>query len=353
MLICLITLGLACASCVSDPAANGKGAAGKVKNIIILIGDGMGPVHEDAGRNAKGAPLVWDGFEYHAMVYTGSLTTIYAYSPTDSAASATAIATGEKTANGLIGMDVFERIEYDNIMKIAKDKGRATGVVTSDRLSGATPASFSAHAGSRNREEDIVLAQARSGVDLLMGANSAVLSEYIGEFTERGYVPYETLYEAEQTGGRVIGLFPAVTPTGGETGETLQNMTVFALEYLSRSRTGFVLMIEGAKIDQGSSEMNLDFMLSEFAAFEECARIVSDWAKENGETMVIVTADHETGGLAFSDDGYLFTSGGNHTNTEVNCHITWPFEYSPFDAYLKDGRIDNTDLFRIMYSAIQ
>jgi len=325
---------------------------GTIKNIIILIGDGMGQIHENAWRDSKGEPLVWDDFDYHAKVYTGSLSTIIAaHVPTDSAAAATALATGEKTANGSIGSDGAGN-EFENIMKFAKDKGKATGVLTSDALSGATPACFSAHANNRYLEEAIVLSQARSGIDLLMGAASAMYSKNTAEFTERGYNYCRNLSEAGQAEGRIIGLFSNVTPEGGGLDETLQDMTVFALDYLSSSDKGFVLMIEGAKIDWASHAGNFGDMLSEFKAFEECVRIARDWAKENKDTLIIVTADHETGGLNLNSDGeYRFSTGG-HTTSDVNCHISWPFDHSPFDAYLNDERIDNTDIFKIMYSAL-
>jgi len=331
---------------------NDQGSGGTIKNIVIFIGDGMGPVHEDAWRDSKGEPLVWDDFDYHAKVYTGSLsTTIAAHVPTDSAAAATAIATGEKTANGSIGTDGMGN-EFENIMKFAKDKGRATGVLTSDSLSGATPACFSAHADNRSMEEVIVLSQARSGIDLLMGANTAVFSKNIDDFTARGYSYCKNLSETRQAEGRIIGLFSQVTPEGGGSDETLQKMTIFALNYLSSSDKGFVLMIEGAKIDWASHSGNLGNMLSEFKAFEECVRLVCDWAKENKDTLIIVTADHETGGLILNSNAeYQFSTGG-HTTSDVNCHISWPLDHSPFDAYSDGERIDNTDIFKIMYSAL-
>jgi len=323
---------------------------GTVKNIIIFIGDGMGQIHENAWRDSKGEPLVWDDFDYRSKVYTGSLTTMLTSAPTDSAAAATAIATGEKTVNGAIGTDGAGN-EFENIMKFAKDKGKAAGVLTSDYLSGATPASFSAHADSRNWEEAIVLSQARSGIDLLMGANTAMYSQNTAEFAARGYSYSKSLSEARQAEGRIIGLFPSVTPGGGGMNETLQEMTVFALDYLSSGDEGFVLMIEGAKIDLASHAGNFGNMLSEFKAFEECVSLARDWAKENGDTLIIVTADHETGGLNLTDGGYRFSTG-SHTTSDVNCHISWPFDYSPFEAYSDGERIDNTDIFKIMYSAL-
>ena len=323
------------------------------KNIIILIGDGMGPVHEDAGRASKGEPLVWDSFDYHAKVYTGSLTTLSSGSPTDSAASATAMATGKKTNNGIIGMNASYNA-IDNIMKYAQDKGKLTGVLTSDSLNGATPAGFSAHVQNRNLSTDIVLSQAASGIDLLMGAGLAVpaYSENIGAFTGRRYSYVRGDVTAlSQAGGRIIALFEVVRLHPAYMSATLQEMTAFALERLGRSGNGFVLMIEGAKIDWMTT---VSSMLEEFEAFEECARIVYDWAKGNGETLIIVTADHETGGMYFADGEYRYTyTNGAHTTTDVNCHIYWPHGYSPFAPYLEDGRIDNTDIFRIMYSAIQ
>ena len=325
-----------------------------VNNVIIMIGDGMGPVHEDAGRDAKGAPLSWDGFEHAAKVYTGSLNTAqFSYPvPTDSAAAATALATGKKASNGVIAKSIFGD-DLETILDIAKTKNKATGVITSDLLSGATPAAFSGHADGRGLEADIVSSQAVSGVDLLMGASTAAYGTARAAFEYNGYTYNTSLNAAKGAEGKLIGVFPGVTPSGAGTAETLQDMTVFALDYLSRNEGGFTLMIEGAKIDTASHSNDLVSMLAEFAAFDECVQIVRDWAEENKDALVIVTADHETGGLEFSGGKYVFTAGNSHTVTDVNCYMAgWPYDNPPFDGFTVGGHIDNTDIFKLMSLAL-
>jgi len=315
-----------------------------VKNLIIMIGDGMGPVHEEAGRAEKCEPLAWDGFEYCFEATTDSLSGL-----TDSAAAATAIATGTKTYNGVIckGQDGKD---LKTVTELAKSKKKAAGVITSDVLSGATPACFSAHSDGRGLENDIIESQLKSRIDLLMGQSTAAYDGYYGDFKKKGFTYCGSLAEAEKASGKIAGLFAGVpVKNNGLPGhETLRDMTVFALNRLSKNKRGFALMIEGAKIDHASHSNLYGQMIAELLAFDECVEIARDWAQAHGNTMVIVTADHETGGLKFSDGSYFFTSAG-HTDSNASVYIQgWPREEPPFAEKI----IDNTDIFKISRSVL-
>lgn len=363
-----------------DPADPGKDptlpAAG-VKNIIMMIGDGMGPVHEDAGRAALGGALAWDETAYRTKAMTHSLNsaTSGGTNATDSAAAGTALATGMKVNNGILALHPSSGAELETIMDVAKAEGKATGVVTSDDLTGATPAAFSAHGSDRRNFNAIAQSQAASGVDLMMGRKvtdgrdgGIHLNAYESRralFEGNGYTFVNDLFAAygAMSASKLLAVFNDVVPQSGGGGNvtTLQYMTIFALEYLSRDEDGFVLMIEGAQIDHRSHEGNLSGMLAELLAFDECARIVLDWAAEKDDTLIILTADHETGGLENNGGSFAYPAkaapvwGGseyNHTNVNVNAYAAWGLDGSPFAEYESAGKVDNTDLFKIMNDAL-
>jgi alkaline phosphatase len=279
---------------------------------------------------------------------------------TDSAAATTAMSTGVKTNNRYIAVNPSGRV-LDTIMDKAKLKGKATGVVTSDILTGATPAAFSSYFIDRSYYDGIAERQATvKKVDLLLGAKTdgqrtdAAYNNKKPLFLENGYNFVESLEAAKAvTGERLIGVFPNVTPTGTDNAEKLKDMTAFALDWLSiKSENGFVLMVEGAKIDHMSHAKDLSGMLLEFNAFEESVAIVNTWARNAGDTVVIVCADHETGALEKSGAAYIFKSAG-HTSADVGCHVYWPFDGKPFDnAPDSGGKIINTNVFDIAMTAL-
>ena len=349
-MVCLLGVILVFTTCVGTGRLNGSVPEGPIKNIILMIGDGMGTVHEDAGRTAKSGPLEWDNFNYRY-----SMTTYSADNPvTESAAAATAMATGVKTNNGWLaiapGSSSAEPL--DTIMDKARSMGKLSGVITSDLLYGATPAAFSSFETSRSNTNSVVERQIIKGVDLLMGGHSGnAYTDRKSNFERAGYGFAASLASAKNMRqNKIIALFSDVTPFGAGTSETLQDMTVFALDWLSRKGLGFVLMIEGAKIDHRSHDNNFSAMITELLAFDECVKIVKDWAALRDDTVIIVTADHETGGLTSNNDGtYIFTTNG-HTAANVNFNIAHRFsEDLPFEwTLLNGGTIDNTDVFNIM-----
>ena len=352
---CLLGAALIFTTCTSTGRLNNNSPEGAVKNIILMIGDGMGTVHEDAGRAAKGGPMEWDNYNYRYSMTTKSASS----SVTDSAAAATAMATGVKTTNGwlVIAPGSSSAAPLDTIMDKARSMGKLSGVITSDQLSGATPAGFSSFATNRNDANSIADRQIIKGVDLLMGANNGnVYSSRKSNFEKAGY-GFATSLAAAKTmkDNKLIGVFPSVTLSGTDTTETLQDMTVFALDWLSRKGLGFVLMIEGAKIDTRSHGNDFNAMIEELLAFDECVRIVNEWAALRDDTVIIVTADHETGGLALNDGGtYTFTSSGyGHTSANVSFNLHW-HEDLPFEWALSNGgTIDNTDVFSIMRGLLE
>lgn len=333
---------------------NAQQTTSGIKNVIILIGDGMGTVHEEAGRIYKEKDLIWDSFPYSGKMDTDSLTTNDDDTPTDSAAAATAMATGQRVYNNYIGMDKNSD-NINNIMEIALKKGKKTGVVTSDSLDGATPAGFSAHAPSRTHNISIIKSQIRSGIDILLGAGKKVYSSYSESIITNGYTHVDTSSNLteELFGGRVFGTFESVEPN---TDCQLIDLAEFAIDYLTQFDEGFYLMIEGAKIDKRSHSGDFFEMIDQLLDFDEVVEMVYNWAKDRDDTVIIVTADHETGGLELDvgankenlKDSYRWTSGEltsfAHTAAKVN-YYAWGHE----SEYFKDSII-NTDIFKIAES---
>jgi len=314
-----------------------------------MIGDGMGPEHIKAAHIYKGGDLYME-----KLPYIGSLGTDSRDGLTDSAAAATALATGHKTRNGYISVD-RNLNELSTYFDAAKALGKKTGVVTSDFLCGATPSCFSGHAENRNDYATIVSKQLTGGVDLLYGCNMVDSggNYYFGAESslQAGYtfIDSESDLPSLEPSKGVVGAFSSIEPTTQEGATTLQALTTSALDYLSHDGNGFALMVEGAKIDKRSHANDFDGMVEQLMAFDECVKIVMNWIAEHGDAALIVTADHETGGLVVPDEAdpavlssKISWSTSGHTQTMVPV-------YSNGKSYVFNDRMDNTDIYKTIY----
>ena len=381
----------------------------KIKNVIMFIGDGMGVNHVDAGGILKGEPLVFDvtdaNWAYHAYSNTDSLTsagftldetkslikpeenaslydgTPSPYDPsvnlgasgnittyTDSAAGGTALSTGRKTTNGRLALD-YNGDPMENLVEIAKGLNKKAGVVSSDTLVGATPASYLAHVAERHLSDEIIKSTAESPVDLILTEND---SSFIGKKST-----YESLYkskgfdniaynidELKDNSNRVLGLFDGiVTEQDDPRAPSLRDLTVFALDYLDNDE-GFFLMVEGAKIDKKAHSNQARLMLKELLAFDEAVAAAMEWASDRDDTIMVVSADHETGGLYFDydnatqetieDDIKWLTY--NHSRARVDIAVYGDISeftnvYSPLFSTLEGLPYwDNTDVFKLCAS---
>ena len=310
----------------------------------MFIGDGMGVAHVDAGGIYKGSPLCFDqtndDWTYHAYSNTDSLTSMgftldeskslirpeensslydgapSPYDPnvnlgasgsittyTDSAAGGTALSTGKKVTNSRIGMDINGN-DIENLVEIAKGLNKKTGVVSSDTLVGATPASFFAHVGERHQSDEIIKDAANSPVDLILTENDSSFKDnqtsYESLYKSNGFdnIAYK-VEDLDSDADRILGLFDGiVTRQDDPRAPSLKDLTVFALDYLD-NENGFFLMVEGAKIDKVSHSNQAHLMLKELLAFDEAVEAAMEWAKNREDTIMVVTADHETGGLYY------------------------------------------------------
>lgn len=344
---------------------------GEKKNVILFIGDGMGPKHEGLSEVYKGAKLRMQEFPYHVNVDTSP----YNRSEiTDSAAAGTAMATGCLTLDGVVGMD-HEYNELETIMDIAIKNGKRTGIISTESLIGATPSAFYGHAEGRGNYDKIVSTGVQSGINFLAGYpfdsnDVAYTNQFIGagytvgtDLTKEGWmddekVMFQLMIKAEQSDDNRYVMFEDVVEN--------------ALEYLSQDPDGFVLMAEGAHIDKQSHANQLEPTIKELLAFDLGVEIALKWASKRTDTVIIVTADHETGGLNYnrtinkdnmfdmdSNDGfnyfpkYYSWRSSSHTASTVNCHINgMKVNFSQFIEFKSSTKIKNTDIFQIMKNII-
>ena len=334
------------------------------KNVILMIGDGMGPNQIKAGELMRNEPLTMQQFPYMTKVETRS----YNATVTDSAAAATALATGVRTNNGTIGKNPAGE-DLETIVDIAASLGKRTGIIATEDLWGATPMGFSSHADSRN-DKATLLTEATVSSNVNLFVSYAMAYRYQNVFPEAGFEKIDRAEDiSEATTDKVFGsyLIEAKAPSMSSEAANLafDFLITEVLEYLSKDEDGFFLMAEGSHIDHGGHNNDLTYMLEELLAFDDAVKAVMKWAKGRDDTVVIVTADHETGGFMLEDyvthdhmveaygsrfgDGISWTSTG-HTDTDVNFYINGAdIDFASYSFGTAD-RIKNTDVFEIMKS---
>ena len=314
-----------------------------VKNVIFMIGDGMGFNSINKTKAEKGIDrLAMDTFPLQGASQTRSSS-----SPvTDSAAGGTALACGIRTTNRYVGSynyDGYDLVSHPmNLCELAKKQGKTAGVVTTDSTSGATPASFSAHAQDRDDEEDITFQQLRGDLDLIWGTATASFSEETA--AEYGFTAIynKADMDALTEGSRSFGQFTDDVwhEVAHEGMPTMTEMTLKAIDLLDDDEDGFFLMVEGAHIDKKSHQNQGDGMTDALVAFDQAIQAAVDYAAAKGDTMVLVTADHETGGITLEGDEYVYTSG-SHTGVNV------PLLVYGCDNFIENGQaIKNKEVAR-------
>jgi len=371
--ICALILGVVMLFCTTACGETPPGEqsdaiilknATDVKNVILMIGDGMGPNQIKAGEVFKGDKLTFQEFPYMTTVETRSASDLI----TDSAAASTAMATGTRTTNGFIGKTP-ESVELTTIVDIASGLGKRTGVIATEELYGATPMGFSGHANNRsNRDELLQSAASSSNVNLF---SSYAVGVNPNPFLDAGYQMVDNVADlSEATVDKVLGLYMVTANNqmieSGNGWVSLGNVVFEALEYLSKDPDGFFLMAEGSHIDHGGHNNDICYMLEELMAFDEAVQVVLEWAKNRDDTVVIVTADHETGGLVFDEnttheelkriyknggegDCYQWTTTG-HSATDVHLYVNGADINFANYSFGTSNRIKNIDIFQIVNS---
>ena len=301
-----------------------------VRNIIFMIGDGTGLAQITSGQYALVGP---DGLLYmQTMPVTGIVKTHASKNLiTDSAAGATAYSCGLKTYNGAIGVDPDE-VPCKTILELAEEKGLSTGLVSTSSITHATPASFAAHQPSRRMQMQIAEDFLSSGSEVFLGGGVKWFSpemrtdsmDLLTRFEEAGY---QLLYDADDLrnseSGQLLGLFAEDGLERAEGEPSTAEMTSKALEVLSKDNDGFFLMVEGSQIDWGGHGNNSEYVIREVEDFDNAVKAALDFAREDGETLVVLTADHETGGMtlqrqqAEGDSLEIYWTTDYHTGTPV------------------------------------
>lgn len=271
----------------------------KVKNIIFMIGDGMGLEQISAAWVCNGGKLNLDNFTNVGIQRTYSANKLV----TDSAAAGTALATGHKTDNGMISMTP-DTVAVKSLAEEAMEKGKRAGAAVTCRVNDATPAVFFSHSASRKNQEDIVEQMAGSGVYFLSGGGTKFWrdredgKDISEDVKARGYSYVETKEDLMAVeNGPVIALMDSYELKPSlDRGDILPASVTKALELLD-NRKGFFLMIEGSMIDDGGHDNKAGHTMEEIFDFDRTLGIVLEWAEKDGQTLVIVTADHATGGM--------------------------------------------------------
>lgn len=287
------------------PSFKKDGSKKAPKNIILMIGDGMGLCELCAGMYANGTELTMTNLRGCGFVRTQSATNF----TTDSGASATAYACGQKTHNGAIGVDVNDK-PLANIPEKIADKGIVSGVVSTDSASGCTPGAFFAHQPSRNMTDELWADIPSSKLSFIGAGSTEVFNERPEATRTAISEAFNVVYDLKDVPADAsrIAFFPAndlvrENDADYNRGNFLPETTEYAINFLNKqSKKGFFLMVEGAWVDHGGHANNLEMAVREVLDFDKAVEAAIRFAEKDGNTLVIITADHETGGLSL--DGH-------------------------------------------------
>lgn len=362
---------------LTAPAANPAKPAAKpagIRNVIIMIGDGMGPQQigllTQYARHAKGSTVPNRTAAIETLLNEGTVAIVnnqpHGALVADSAAAASQLATGQLAGSEMIGANYLgQRVE--NIVEAAHRVGKSAGLVTDTRITHATPAGFAAHQANRESENEIALDYLDNKVDVLMGGglrnwvpegandrnsptyaalmqmtggaypatsrrrdNRNLLLEARGEYK----LAFDREALAKVTDGKLIGIFAdselndaledaATAANPQRTEPSHVEMVGKALELLDKNPKGFFLMVEGGQIDWAGHNNDAGVLLHELLDFDAAVRLVYEWAKHRDDTLLIVTADHETGSFGFSYAGRPLPES---TKLEGDLFADVPFE---------------------------
>ena len=326
----------------------------KPKNIVLMIGDGMSLATMYTAWAANRGHLNIENCQYVGLSKTCSANRMI----TDSAAAGTAFATGRKTDNGHVGIDADERPQA-SILEKAKQHGLSAGLVVTCNILDATPAVFVAKKGDRHQWADIAPQYVAGDVDFVCGGgwknfkNGKDGRDLTKELAAKGYQLPRTVAELEKIDkGKVFALLAdGDLPLPNERGDTLSRAAMKALELLSQDDQGFFLMIEGSMIDDGGHDNQLDRLMDEVHDFDRAVGKVLQWAAEDGETLVVVTADHETGGWTLLGGDIASGKVRGKFSTDGHSGVMVPvYSFGP-KAEAFTGIFENTDLFYKMLAA--
>lgn len=317
----------------------------EAKNIIIMIGDGMGFNHLEATiKYRRGDELAMNSLDIHGKIRTRSLDMW----PTDSAAAGTAIATGKKVRNGHIGMSATK--SYKNIFEYAKAYNKKVGFVTTVDACDATIAAFSSHVKKRNMHEDIIKQQIASNIDLIIGTGRTKYDPYENTINTTDRVYCKTIEELKlvDSDKRIFAILDDNAIK--QIGENSLNVLVDQARRNLENENGFVLLVEGGRIDKYSHSNELIKVVEEVKSFDDAVSRMHTYAKDNPDTFLFVTADHETGNLKIPNNANdknmsnTWFKSKRHTSYDVPYFLMGP---GSEEVGQVKKPLDNTDVFNI------
>lgn len=373
----------------------------EVRNLIFLIGDGMGPSQvgllEDYAELAPNSVYAGQPTAMRRVADAGAVGLSRTHAPgmltVDSACSATHLAAGVHAPSEVIGIGM-DGNPVDTILTAAARSGRATGLVTDTRITHATPAAFAAHVAHRSQESEIAEHLIDHRVDVLLSGGAQyffapssipedeeearALSDgafvvtsrrendrcLIREAREAGYsIAFDRHAMAAHTEGPLLGLFAdrsmvdAITDRQDRdnperTYPSLREMTITSLEVLDQNPNGFFVMIEGGQIDWAAHDNDAGRLLHEMIRFDEAIDAVLEWAEGRDDTVIVITADHETGGFGFSYSGIDVPEPQEHPGVAFAERSYHPdFNFGPVD--ILDGLYAQSITYREILSRVQ
>ena len=325
------------------------------KSIIFIIADGTGIGQYTLSYYANG-PFAPARFDHVGLVSTHSndgQCSSTCKRVTDSAASGTALSAGIKTYNGAIGVDQ-DTLAVKTMLDMAEERGMATGLVATSTITHATPASFAAHVDNRKKEDEIAIQYAQREIDVILGGGKKFWSDsLIAEYEKRGAQFIDNIHSPVDQNKRLLGLFADKALARAYEGRTptTTEMAKVAINHLDKNPNGYFIMIEESQVDWGGHSNNADYIKGEMASLNELINYVLDYQETHTDVLVVLTADHECGGVAVHDgsDGDLdihFTSM-YHSANFVPIWATGPGG-EVFDAFL-----DNTEIGKQLISYIK
>lgn len=322
----------------------------KVKNVILMIGDGMSLMHVYTAWAANRGKLWLENAQATGLSKTWAVKKLV----TDSGSGGTSLATGVKTVYHAVGVDP-EGKPLTSLVDVAKELGKDAGMAVTCRLWDATPCDFCCHNIDRDKEEELVGDYPTSGVDFVFGGGAQKFTnrkdgrDIFKELQKKGYHVSHTLddFFAYDKNSRIFAVpYDKDTPLPDERGDLLARASMKGISLMNQNKNGFFMMIEGSQLDDYGHFNQLDLLMKETLDFDQTVGEVMKWAAKDGETLVVVTADHETGGLTLvngnKDEGRVECcfSSKDHTGAMVPVYAFGP------GAENFTGIFENTDVFK-------
>lgn len=322
----------------------------KVKNVILMIGDGMSLMHVYTAWAANRGKLWLENAQATSLSKTWAVKKLV----TDSGSGGTSLATGVKTVYHAVGVDP-EGKPLTSLVDVAKELGKDAGMAVTCRLWDATPCDFCCHNIDRDKEEELVGDYPTSGVDFVFGGGAQKFTnrkdgrDIFKELQKKGYHVSRTLddFFAYDKNSRIFAVpYDKDTPLPDERGDLLARASMKGISLMNQNKNGFFMMIEGSQLDDYGHFNQLDLLMKETLDFDQTVGEVMKWAAKDGETLVVVTADHETGGLTLvngnKDEGRVECcfSTKDHSGAMVPVYAFGP------GAENFTGIFENTDVFK-------